>query len=165
MERLWSPWRSQYIESFQTPSDGQHCVFCAAHAGTDDASVYLLHRAQHSFIIMNLYPYNSGHLLIIPNRHVATLKDLREEEKAELMDMIEFGVAMLEKALAPHGHNIGANLGRAAGAGIAEHLHFHIVPRWNGDTNFMPIFSDTKVISEEMKRTYEKLMEAKKKVT
>jgi len=113
---------------------------------------------------MNLFPYNNGHLLIIPNRHISTLSELSSDEKRGIMEMTELGLAMLEKSMEAHGFNIGANFGRAAGAGIEDHLHYHIVPRWNGDTNFMPVLNEVKTISEEMGKTYAKLMQAKKSI-
>ncbi len=161
MERLWSPWRSQYIESFKTQDEAPGCVFCSALGASDDADVFLIHRGVHSFIVMNLYPYNAGHLLVLPNKHAARIDSLTPDEKTELMDMIALGAAIVEKGLACHGYNVGANFGRVAGAGITEHLHMHIVPRWNGDTNFMTVFHDVRIISEEMKKTHAKLLEAK----
>ncbi len=162
MQRLWSPWRSKYIESFSQPLSGEECVFCSAVAGNNDAERFVVERGRTAFIIMNLYPYNNGHLLIIPNRHVATMAELTSEERLELIDLTQRGIDLLTRSMGPHGFNVGANLGRAAGAGIADHLHFHVVPRWNGDTNFLPILGDTKMISEEMRITYEKLLAAKK---
>ncbi|HZV12014.1 MAG TPA: HIT domain-containing protein [Candidatus Kapabacteria bacterium] len=162
MERLWSPWRSQYIESFQGEKKRDGCVFCAAFNSNDDAANYLIHRDKDCFILMNLYPYNNGHLLIIPNRHVSALSELTPAEKTGIMGMTELGIAMLKKSMEAHGYNVGANFGRAAGAGIEDHLHYHIVPRWNGDTNFMPVLNEVKTISEEMGKTFAKLIEAKK---
>ena len=164
MERLWSPWRSKYIDSFKDANATDGCVFCTAIGSDNDAALHLVHRGATAFVIMNLYPYNNGHLLIVPNRHVAQLDLLSSEEHRELMDLIAFGVSLLRESLAPHGFNIGANLGRVAGAGIEDHLHFHIVPRWNGDTNFMPVLAETKMISEEMEVTYDRLIAAKTRV-
>ena len=157
MERLWSPWRSQYIESVKSSGDAE-CVFCAAIDADDDATRYIVHRGKTAFIILNLYPYNNGHLLIIPNRHVASLQVLDTDERLELMNLAASGIDLLTAALGPHGYNLGANLGRVAGAGIEHHIHLHIVPRWNGDTNFMPVLAETKMISESMDATYAKLM-------
>lgn len=160
MERLWSPWRSQYISSIKTTGDDA-CVFCDALVAGDDKGRYIVHRGTTAFIIMNLYPYNNGHLLIIPNRHVAQLDVLSAEERLELMDLSAMGIALLRDCMGPHGFNLGANMGRSAGAGIEDHIHLHIVPRWNGDTNFMPVLADTKMISEGMDATYARLMDAR----
>ena len=160
MERLWSPWRSQYISSIKDAGDGE-CVFCSALTAADDKGRYIVHRGETGFIIMTLYPYNNGHLLIIPNRHVANLFELGADERLDLMDLSAFGIAMLREAMGPHGINLGANMGRVAGAGIEDHIHLHIVPRWNGDTNFMPVLADTKMISEGMDTTYARLVDAR----
>lgn len=158
MEKLWSPWRSQYIDTFKEekePLPGS--LFTRILAENDDRKNYLLHRGRNCFIIMNLYPYNSGHLMIVPNKEVKELTELDDETRLEMFSLLELGMKALTEVMKPHGFNIGANLGRVAGAGIEDHLHFHIVPRWNGDTNFMPVLNDVKVISEEMGRTYDKL--------
>ncbi len=158
MEKLWSPWRSQYIDTFKEekePLPGS--LFTRILAENDDRKNYLLHRGKNCFIIMNLYPYNSGHLMIVPYKEVKELTELDDETRLEIFSMLELGMKALTEVMKPHGFNIGANLGRVAGAGIEDHLHFHIVPRWNGDTNFMPVLNDVKVISEEMGRTYTKL--------
>ncbi len=158
MEKLWSPWRSQYIDTFKEekePLPGS--LFTRILAENDDRKNYLLHRGKNCFIIMNLYPYNSGHLMIVPYKEVKELTELDDETRLEMFLMLELGIKALTEVMKPHGFNIGANLGRVAGAGIEDHLHFHIVPRWNGDTNFMPVLNDVKVISEEMGRTYKKL--------
>ena len=155
MDKLWSPWRSKYIQSFKPGSGKENgCLFCRISKENKDKENYLLYRNKNSFIIMNLYPYNSGHLMIVPYTHVSSLTRL------ECMNMVNLGCEMLEKALYPHGFNIGANIGRVAGAGIEDHVHFHIVPRWNGDTNFMPVLNEVKLISEFMDETYEKLKKA-----
>ena len=158
MEKLWSPWRSQYIDTFKEekePLPGS--LFTRILAENDDRKNYLLYRGKTCFIIMNLYPYNSGHLMIVPYKEARELAELDEETRLEMFALLELGTRALNDVMKPHGFNIGANLGRVAGAGIEDHLHFHIVPRWNGDTNFMPVLNDVKVISEEMGRTYDKL--------
>lgn len=161
MDKLWSPWRSKYIQSFKPGSEkGEGCLFCRIAEEKKDKENYLLYRNKNSFIIMNLYPYNNGHLMIVPYTHVGLLKELNEDTRLECMNMINLGCEMLEKSLYPHGFNIGANVGRIAGAGIDEHVHFHIVPRWNGDTNFMPVLNEVKLISEFMEETYGKLKNA-----
>jgi len=162
MEKLWSPWRSQYIDTFKEEKKETlpGSLFTRILNENDDKKNYLLHRGKYSFIIMNLYPYNSGHLMIVPYKEARELSELDVETRLEMFSFLELGVNALNEAIKPHGFNIGANLGRVAGAGIEDHLHFHIVPRWNGDTNFMPVLNDVKVISEEMGRTYEKLKKA-----
>ena len=161
MDKLWSPWRSKYIESFKPGGEKEAgCLFCRIASEDKDKKNFLLHRSKHSFIIMNLYPYNSGHLMIIPYKHTSLLNVLNEEETLDCMNMINLGCKILNDSIYPHGFNIGVNMGKVAGAGIEEHIHYHIVPRWNGDTNFMPVLNDVKIISEAMEKTYDKLMKA-----
>jgi ATP adenylyltransferase len=159
MKRLFSPWRSEYIESFHEDTDDKTCVFCnAVNDSPDDPSSLVAFRGNYNFILMNRYPYNNGHLLILPYRHVAKLNDLDENERLEIFYLLEVSVGALEKVLCAQGYNIGMNIGKAAGAGIDDHLHFHIVPRWTGDTNFMPVLNDVKLISEEISKTKSKLV-------
>lgn len=160
MKRLHSPWRSEYIQSFKTPVKKAGCVLCAARKSPDDERHYVVARGRHSFVILNLYPYNSGHCMVVPNRHVATLESLTDAEYAEMFRFVRKAIAGLGRVSIPDGFNIGSNFGRSAGAGIADHIHMHVVPRWNGDTNFMPVLADTKVISEEMGRTWRRLRDA-----
>ncbi len=158
MDKLWSPWRSKYIQSFKPGNEKEDgCLFCRIQNEDKDKENYVLYRSNHCFIIMNLYPYNSGHLMIVPYKHASSLSELDEAAKLDCMNTINLGCEILGKALFPHGYNIGANIGRVAGAGIEDHVHFHIVPRWNGDTNFMPVLNEVKLISEFMDITYEKL--------
>ena len=159
MEKLWSPWRSQYIDTFkEEPKENlPGSLFTRILNENDDRKNYLLYRGKNAFIIMNLYPYNSGHLMIVPYKEAKDLTELDDETRLEMFSLLDLGMQALTEVMKPHGFNIGANLGRVAGAGIEDHMHFHIVPRWNGDTNFMPVLNDVKVISEEMGRTYEKL--------
>lgn len=159
MEKLWSPWRSQYIDTFkEEPKENlPGSLFTRILNENDDRKNYLLYRGKNAFIIMNLYPYNSGHLMIVPYKEAKDLTELDDETRLEMFSLLDLGIQALTEVMKPHGFNIGANLGRVAGAGIEDHMHFHIVPRWNGDTNFMPVLNDVKVISEEMGRTYEKL--------
>lgn len=163
MKRLHSPWRSEYIQTFSTPRSGKRCVLCSAFRAADDERHHIVVRGKNSFVILNRYPYNSGHCMVVPVRHVAALADLAPREYSEIFLLIRKTVKGLERVSHPDGFNIGMNLGRTAGAGIADHLHFHIVPRWNGDTNFMPVLTDTKVISEEMAATWRKLRKAIRK--
>lgn len=153
MQRLFSPWRSEYIESFQNPKD-EGCIFCKCqNEDVDDENSLVVYKGKEVFILMNRYPYNNGHLLIIPYRHIARISEMSESERLEIFFLIDKSIEALEKTMAAQGHNVGTNLGRVAGAGIDDHIHFHVVPRWNGDTNFMPVLGDVKLISEDMKKT------------
>ena len=153
MEQLWAPWRIEYIKK----ADKVGCIFCQKPAEESDASNYILFRGLKNFIIMNSYPYNPGHLMIAPYRHVASLDELTKEELVEHHEIVRCSVTVLTKVFKPDGFNIGMNLGRVAGAGVDKHIHSHIVPRWNGDTNFMPLIAETKVINEALEETYQKL--------
>lgn len=157
MERLWAPWRMQYVAS-AAKSDG--CIFCEKWKVEEDAENLILFRGEACFAILNLFPYNNGHLMIVPIRHVADIVDLNTSEQAEMFRLMQRMVSALRETMSPHGFNIGFNLGRAAGAGIADHLHLHVVPRWSGDTNFMPVLGATRVISEALEETYCKLKAA-----
>ncbi|HXX62582.1 MAG TPA: HIT domain-containing protein [Bacteroidota bacterium] len=159
MRRMWSPWRSEYIKTFKEPAKRKSGVslFTRARTSRDDEKNLVVWRGKHCFVIMNRYPYNSGHLMIVPNRQTSDIHDLKPEELLEIMQALQRAVSALDRLMHPQGYNFGANIGRASGAGIEEHVHFHIVPRWNGDTNFMPVLADTKVISEDMHVTWEKL--------
>ncbi len=164
MEYLWSPWRSEFIDSADA-TDSRESPFELAFAAPEhDRENYLLHRGLLAFIILNKYPYNAGHLLIVPVRATGDFLELTDEERLEIMNLIRLGIAVLTEALQPHGFNVGMNLGRTAGAAIDTHVHFHIVPRWNGDTNFMSVLDNTRVISESMNDVFEKLVSAKNKI-
>ncbi len=156
MQRMHSPWRSKYIASFSEPQSGE-CIFCKAYNEKQDDANLIVARGKFCFVIMNIYPYNSGHLMVVPNRHTNDLINLTDDESLEVMSFLKLLSYALSKIMNPDGFNIGSNIGRSAGAGIDHHIHFHIVPRWMGDTNFMPIISDTKVISEDIKDTHRKL--------
>ena len=161
MERLFSPWRSKYIESFSKSKDEkEECILCTAYQDRNDEERLIVARGKLCFVLMNLYPYNSGHLMVVPYRHVPSFMDLSDDEMMEIMSLIRTMIKKLQSVSHPEGFNIGSNIGRAAGAGIDQHIHFHIVPRWSGDTNFIPVLSDTKIISEDMKVTWKKLKEA-----
>ena len=153
MEYLWAPWRVEYIERLAESG----CILCQKPGEDNDEANLLLYRGQHNFIILNAFPYNPGHLLVAPYGHIADLQGLREEEAEEHFDVVKKALALLKEVMRPAGFNIGLNVGRVAGAGIAEHIHTHIVPRWQGDTNFMPVLSDTKVMSEGLSSLYRKL--------
>ncbi len=162
MDRLWSPWRSQYIDSFKNKGEKiEGCVFChAVNEDINDVNCLKIYDGNKAFMILNLYPYNNGHIMVLPKRHLSDMNDLTDEETSEMMKLTKVGLKAIEKVLAPHGCNFGANLGKEAGAGIDTHLHFHIVPRWNGDTNFMPVIGEIKVISQDLSVTKQRLREA-----
>ena len=154
-ERLWAPWRLEYIES----GGGDGCIFCDK-PELDDGAALIVHRGRRCYVLLNLYPYSNGHLMVAPYRHLATPGELDEAERAEMWELLDRGIAALTEAMAPHGFNCGVNLGRVAGAGVEGHLHLHVVPRWSGDTNFMPVLADTRVMPEHLSRTLEKLRTA-----
>lgn len=155
MDKLWAPWRIEYIEKPKTDK----CILCEIPKENKDRENLLLYRGNKAYIIMNRYPYNNGHLMIAPYRHVPSIIDLDDEEALEIHYLTKISLEILNEAMKPDGFNIGANIGRAAGAGIDQHYHLHIVPRWIGDTNYMPIISNTKVIIEYLLNTYDKLKE------
>ncbi|MHB1050780.1 MAG: HIT family protein [Bacteroidota bacterium] len=158
MKRLFSPWRSKYIQSFKSEKPRKDAsLFTRVLKEKKDRKNLIVVRRKYCFVMMNLYPYNSGHLMIIPYKKTSRLSDLSAAEYAEIMHTAADMMKILEKIMRPQGFNFGANIGRAAGAGIDDHIHFHIVPRWNGDTNFMPVLNDIKVVSEEMEATYNKI--------
>ena len=163
MKNLWSPWRSKYIESFKNEQSKGNCIFCEAiHNDINALDNLLVHQSKNTIVLLNLYPYNNGHLMIVPKRHLDSVEKLTVEESHELMDQIILAEKVLQKVYKPQGFNIGANLGRAGGAGIEDHIHFHIVPRWNGDTNFMPAIGEVKVISQDLAETKKQLLKAYK---
>ena len=160
MDRLWTPWRYDYIKSGSSSEESQttSCVFCELQEDAhDDESKFILHRAAHNFVVLNIYPYISGHLLIVPYAHLPELDVAPKATTDELMDLTKHCQTLLREAYTPHGFNIGMNLGRSAGAGVAEHIHMHIMPRWTGDINFMTTIGETRVIPEDLKTTYRKL--------
>jgi ATP adenylyltransferase len=153
MEQIWAPWRVQYIR-MEKPSG---CVLCEKPAQNSDAQNYILYRGSKNFVIMNSYPYNPGHLMVAPYRHVASLDELADSELCEHFEIVRRSVSILREVFRPQGFNVGMNLGKTAGAGIDEHIHTHIVPRWQGDTNFMPVVSGARVIPAALAETYRKL--------
>ena len=159
MDRLWAPWRMPYIMSTVKQND-EGCVFCRMLSEAEDERNLIIHRGGHAFVLMNLFPYNTGHLMVVPTRHTGDYLSLTAEEHLELTALIGRAQAALGRSLNPHGYNIGMNLGRASGAGIVDHLHYHIVPRWSGDSNFMSVVADTKVISESLIDTWRRLKAA-----
>lgn len=156
MKILWSPWRIKYIEGFKK---GYECIFCTKPSSKKDKENFILKRGKYSFVIMNIFPYNPGHLMVAPYRHVSGIDELKKKEINEIMEFVKESIKILRKVYNPDGFNIGVNIGKIAGAGFDEHVHFHIVPRWAGDTNFMPVIGNTKVVSEELRRTYNRLKE------
>jgi len=154
MDRLWAPWRIGYIKSIKKEKG---CLFCRLFKEKKDRKNYVLCRSRRSFTLLNLYPYNNGHLMVSPNRHVASLELLDDEELCDLMEMVKKAKLLLDRVLKPQGYNIGLNIGRSAGAGFDQHIHVHIVPRWTGDTNFMTTLSSTKVVSQSLDALYKEL--------
>jgi len=156
MDNLYSPWRIDYILTEKKKG----CIFCIKPQENDDKKYLILKRGKFSYIIMNLFPYNNAHLMVVPYRHVSNLSLLNDEELFELIKLTQLCEKVINKVYTPDGLNVGINLGESAGAGIAEHLHVHIVPRWNGDTNFISTVGNTRVIPEKMEDTYNKLLKA-----
>ena len=157
MDRLWSPWRYHYVSSV---SPGDECIFCAKAREQRDEENLIVFRAPRSYVLLNLFPYTTGHLMITPYRHVANLEELDEDESAELMQLARASVRHLKQVYRPQGFNLGMNLGECAGAGIAGHLHLHVLPRWTGDANFMTTIAETRVMPEDLRETWRKLAAA-----
>jgi ATP adenylyltransferase len=155
MKALWAPWRMGYILSNDKDNG---CIFCPGKSRDKDEERLILSVGTHTLVVMNRYPYNNGHLLVAPVKHVGGLEQLNDEEALDLLGMVRKTVGILREVMNPEGFNVGLNLGRVAGAGMEEHLHFHVVPRWKGDTNFMTVLGDVRVISEHIKETYKKLL-------
>ncbi len=158
MEHLWAPWRMTFIAP-KTPQP-QECIFCTQPAAHRDAEYYIVYRGTRCYMMLNLYPYNNGHLMVVPYQHVASIEELNAATLDELMAQAQLALRALRHVMKPDGFNMGINEGKVAGAGFAEHMHFHIVPRWQGDTNFMPVIADTKVMPELLSTVYQKLKEA-----
>src|SRR5579884_4140727 len=158
MENLLAPWRMAFITPETPPPPG--CIFCIQPAAHHDDVYHIPYRGERCFMMLNRYPYNNGHLLIAPYQHVGSIEQLDAETLNELMAQVQLALRALRLAMNPDGFNMGINEGKVAGAGFAEHVHFHVVPRWNGDTNFMPVIADIKVIPEHLDSVYQKLKEA-----
>ncbi len=156
MDRLWTPWRFDYIRSLSGDSPGG-CVFCRILSEGRDCENFVLHRAPDAFVVLNLFPYTSGHMLVVLNRHVPFLRDASLGELHGLLELAQRCEKALREVYKPEGFNIGFNLGRAAGAGVADHLHMHVLPRWTGDSNFVSVVAETRVLPEELPRTFERL--------
>ena len=152
MDHLWSPWRLEYVISDKPVA----CVFCKA-PDPSQSDPLIVHRGQLAYVVLNLYPYNNGHLMVVPNRHIATLADAEFDELVELIGLTRRAEMAIAEAYAPHGLNVGINLGKAAGAGVLDHLHVHVVPRWNGDTNFMTVVGEVRVLPEELETSAARL--------
>lgn len=162
MNRMWSPWRNKYIQSFKEKKEGDSdCIFCNAvtQNSNDEDSLVVFHGVE-VFVVMNLYPYNNGHLMVVPNRHINDFLDLSKSELDEINHLLKISLKALREILKPQGFNVGMNIGKVAGAGIDTHLHYHAVPRWNGDTNFMPALGEVKVISQDLLQTKTELIKA-----
>ena len=156
MEIIWAPWREKYVKTKKTKG----CLFCIAAKSRADRKNYVLYRSRYFFSMLNIYPYNNGHIMIAPYRHIRDLNSLTNDEIADLFTHFKKVYTRLNKCLKPHGYNIGLNLGKIAGAGIDKHIHIHIVPRWQGDTNFMPVISKTKVVPQALNKLYKDLRNA-----
>ena len=155
-QRLWAPWRLAYVKDAAKDS-AVDCIFCAKPAEDDDEANLIVHRGERCFVILNLFPYTNGHLMVAPYDHVASLAELDSDTTAEMMALAQRAISVLEDAYAPHGYNVGFNQGRVAGAGVEHHIHMHVVPRWGGDTNFMPVIGDTRVMPQSLADSYQAL--------
>lgn len=152
-ERIWAPWRLAYVKEAAKGSE-EECIFCAKPAQSDDEAALIVHRGKRCFVILNLFPYTNGHLMIAPFKHVGAIELLDVETTTELMALAQSSIAVLRETYEPHGFNVGFNQGRVAGAGVEHHIHMHVVPRWGGDTNFMPVLGDTRVMPQTLEQTY-----------
>lgn len=155
---VWAPWRISYIEKAKS-GEKESCFLCEAWRGVDKDKL-VVYRGEHAMVIMNKYPYNSGHLMIFPKTHTAEIRELSFEEKAEILKLLELSIEAIRRAIKPHGFNIGINIGKIAGAGLEEHIHVHVVPRWAGDTNFMIVTGNSKVMVEDILMTTRKIRES-----
>jgi ATP adenylyltransferase len=152
-QRIWAPWRLAYVKDASKDQDSS-CIFCAALEAGDDEANLIVSRGERCFVILNKFPYTNGHLMVAPYEHIAELQALDEETVAEIMALAQRGMAALEESYSPHGYNVGFNQGRVAGAGVEHHIHMHVVPRWGGDTNFMPVLGDTRVMNQTLEDSY-----------
>ena len=155
-ERIWAPWRLKYVTDASKDSE-EECIFCAKPAEDDDAENLIVHRGELCFVILNLYPYTNGHLMVAPFDHVGRIQDIPAETTAEMMALSQRAITVLQSKYEPQGFNVGFNQGRIAGAGVEHHIHMHIVPRWGGDTNFMPVLADTRVMPQTLDQSFETL--------
>jgi ATP adenylyltransferase len=155
-QRIWAPWRLPYVKDASKDSESE-CIFCTKPAEDDDEANLIVHRGERCFVILNLFPYTNGHLMVAPFEHLATLQELDSDTLAELMSLAQRAMAILDRSFRPHGYNVGFNQGRVAGAGFEAHIHMHVVPRWAGDTNYMPVLADTLVMPQSLEQSYEVL--------
>jgi ATP adenylyltransferase len=158
-QRIWAPWRLSYVKDASKDIESE-CIFCAKPAEGDDEANLIVHRGAKCFVILNKFPYTNGHLMVAPYEHVGALQELDAETIAEMMSLAQRGMTALESSYSPHGYNVGFNQGRVAGAGVEHHIHMHVVPRWGGDTNFMPVLGDTRVMNQTLEDSYETVREA-----
>jgi ATP adenylyltransferase len=154
--RIWAPWRLEYVKDAAKDNEDE-CIFCAKPAADDDEANLIVHRGERCFVILNLFPYTNGHLMVAPYEHVGALQDLDADTVAEIMALAQKAMRRLEEVYSPQGYNVGFNQGRIAGAGFENHIHMHVVPRWGGDTNFMPVLADTRVMPQTLQQSYEAL--------
>jgi ATP adenylyltransferase len=159
MERIWAPWRLAYVKDASKDRESE-CIFCAAFESGDDKASMIVRRGERCFVILNKFPYTNGHLMIAPYEHIATLQGLDEPTVTELMSLAQRAINALETSYSPHGYNVGFNQGRVAGAGVEHHIHMHVVPRWGGDTNFMPVLGDTRVMNQTLADSFKTVSEA-----
>jgi ATP adenylyltransferase len=152
-QRIWAPWRLAYVKDAAKDAE-QACIFCAKPASDDDTANLIVHRGERCFVILNLFPYTNGHLMVAPYEHLATLTELDPGTVSEMMRLTQRAMGVLEREYEPHGYNVGFNQGRVAGAGVEHHIHMHVVPRWGGDTNFMPVLADTRVMPQTIEESY-----------
>ena len=157
-QRIWAPWRLAYVKDASKDIE-EECIFCAfpAQGSERDVENLIVHRGEGCFVILNKFPYTNGHLMVAPFAHVSSLPQLPAETTAEMMELAKRGMTILERTYSPHGYNVGFNQGRVAGAGVEHHIHMHVVPRWGGDTNFMPVLADTRVMPQTLEQSYEAL--------
>src|ERR671916_225124 len=155
-QRLWAPWRLEYIKG----PKADECIFCTKPEAGDDRGSYIVRRGQHCFVMLNAFPYNNGHLMVSPYRHVPSIEELDADTLLELMTLAQEGLAALREAYGPEGFNLGINQGKVAGAGVEHHVHLHVVPRWGADTNFMPVIGDTRVLPQSLDDSYAAMTEA-----
>jgi ATP adenylyltransferase len=155
-ERLWAPWRLEYIKG----PKADECIFCVGGSADDDRARYVVRRGEHCFAMLNAFPYNNGHLMVSPYRHVAAIEELEEPELLELMTLTRDSLGALRRAYEPEGFNLGVNQGKIAGAGVEHHVHLHVVPRWGADTNFMPVIGDTRVLPQSLQDSFDDLTRA-----
>jgi ATP adenylyltransferase len=154
--RIWAPWRLEYVKDAAKDKE-EECIFCTKPAEDDDEANFIVHRGAQCYVILNTFPYTNGHLMVAPYEHTPALQDLDSSTVAEIMALAQQAMRRLEETYSPHGYNVGFNQGRIAGAGFENHIHMHVVPRWGGDTNFMPVLADTRVMPQTLEQSYEAL--------